>query len=93
MNTKLILLSATIGLFLYPCNGQNFDKALYPKPVIQSNQPATNWKDAFLSGNGLLGAMVFGNPLYDTIIFNHHQYVCPDGGPQPTLLSCYNHRL
>ncbi|UUU30555.1 glycoside hydrolase family 95 protein [Streptomyces sp. CA-210063] len=42
--------------------------------------PATRWEDAFLSGNGRHGAMVFGDPNDDRVIVNHHTLVRPNGG-------------
>ncbi|WP_257004979.1 glycoside hydrolase family 95 protein [Streptomyces sp. Tue6028] len=41
--------------------------------------PAARWEDAFLSGNGTHGAMVFGDPNGDRIIVNHHRLVRPNG--------------
>ncbi|MEU1197559.1 glycoside hydrolase N-terminal domain-containing protein [Streptomyces sp. NPDC005813] len=41
--------------------------------------PAGRWEDAFLSGNGTHGAMVFGDPNSDRIIVNHHRLVRPNG--------------
>ncbi|WP_435221435.1 glycosyl hydrolase family 95 catalytic domain-containing protein [Streptomyces sp. Tue6028] len=41
--------------------------------------PAARWEDAFLSGNGTHGAMVFGDPNSDRIIVNHHRLVRPNG--------------
>jgi hypothetical protein len=41
--------------------------------------PATRWEDAFLSGNGTHGAMVFGDPNDDRVIVNHHRLVRPNG--------------
>ncbi|MBO1330865.1 glycoside hydrolase N-terminal domain-containing protein [Streptomyces sp. VRA16 Mangrove soil] len=45
--------------------------------------PAARWEDAFLSGNGRHGALVFGDPHDDRVIVTHHALVRPDGGPQP----------
>jgi hypothetical protein len=42
--------------------------------------PATRWEDAFLSGNGHHGAMVFGDPNDDRVIVTHHTLVRPNGG-------------
>ncbi|MFG3496661.1 glycoside hydrolase N-terminal domain-containing protein [Streptomyces sp. NPDC047886] len=39
--------------------------------------PAGRWEDAFLSGNGRHGAMVFGDPEDDRVIVNHHALVLP----------------
>ncbi|MFJ4833122.1 glycosyl hydrolase family 95 catalytic domain-containing protein [Streptomyces sp. NPDC088747] len=41
--------------------------------------PAARWEDAFLSGNGTHGAMVFGDPNDDRVIVNHHSLVRPNG--------------
>jgi hypothetical protein len=41
--------------------------------------PAARWEDAFLSGNGTHGAMVFGDPNSDRVIVNHHALVRPNG--------------
>lgn len=45
--------------------------------------PATRWEDAFLSGNGTHGALVFGDPHDGRVIVTHHALVRPDGGPPP----------
>ncbi|MCL8017630.1 glycoside hydrolase N-terminal domain-containing protein [Streptomyces sp. AS02] len=41
--------------------------------------PAARWEDAFLSGNGRHGVMVFGDPIVDRVIVNHHTLVRPNG--------------
>ncbi|MGW0706989.1 glycosyl hydrolase family 95 catalytic domain-containing protein [Streptomyces sp. NPDC002643] len=41
--------------------------------------PAARWEDAFLTGNGRHGAMVFGDPYDERIIVNHHTLVRPNG--------------
>ena len=42
--------------------------------------PADRWEDAFLSGNGRHGALVFGDPNNDRVIVTHHTLVRPNGG-------------
>ena len=42
-------------------------------------RPADNWEFAFVSGNGRLGAMVFGDPADETIIANHCRLFMPLG--------------
>ncbi|MET9902255.1 glycoside hydrolase N-terminal domain-containing protein [Streptomyces sp. NPDC006446] len=42
-------------------------------------RPAARWEDAFLSGNGTHGAMVFGDPNDDRVIVNHHRLIRPNG--------------
>jgi len=42
--------------------------------------PAARWEDAFLSGNGRHGTLVFGDPNCDRVIVTHHSLVRPNGG-------------
>ncbi|MEU9589907.1 glycoside hydrolase N-terminal domain-containing protein [Streptomyces sp. NPDC048193] len=42
-------------------------------------EPAARWEDAFLSGNGHHGALVFGDPQADRVVVTHHTLVRPDG--------------
>jgi alpha-L-fucosidase 2 len=37
------------------------------------NQPATRWEDAIPTGNGPLGALVFGHVVQDWVLLNHHR--------------------
>ncbi|MET9441689.1 glycoside hydrolase N-terminal domain-containing protein [Streptomyces sp. NPDC006610] len=39
--------------------------------------PAARWEDAFLSGNGRHGALVFGDPNVDRVVVTHHTLVRP----------------
>jgi hypothetical protein len=50
-----------------------------PAHGIHDTAPADRWEDAFLSGNGEYGIMVFGHPHRERIIHNHHRYVLPNG--------------
>ncbi|WP_329619925.1 glycoside hydrolase family 95 protein [Streptomyces sp. NBC_01255] len=40
--------------------------------------PAARWEDAFLTGNGRHGALVFGDPEDDRVIVTHHTLVRPN---------------
>lgn len=40
-------------------------------------EPAARWEDAFLSGNGRHGVMMFGNPNDERVVVNHHTLVRP----------------
>ncbi|MGW8064397.1 glycosyl hydrolase family 95 catalytic domain-containing protein [Streptomyces ziwulingensis] len=42
-------------------------------------EPAARWEDAFLTGNGHHGALVFGDPNADRVVVTHHTLVRPDG--------------
>ncbi len=50
-----------------------------PKRGIWTDQPASRWEDALVSGNGRHGVMVFGDPVHDTIIGNHCRLYLPQG--------------
>ncbi|MFJ5839572.1 glycosyl hydrolase family 95 catalytic domain-containing protein [Streptomyces shenzhenensis] len=43
-------------------------------------RPAGRWEDAFLTGNGHHGALVFGDPVDDRIVVTQHTLVRPNGG-------------
>ncbi|MEY9968832.1 alpha-L-fucosidase 2 [Streptacidiphilus sp. MAP12-16] len=60
-----------------------------PVHSIHDEQPADRWEDAFLSGNGEYGIMVFGHPHRERIVHNHHRYVLPNGslGMQPPAVA------
>ncbi|MEK7474665.1 MAG: glycoside hydrolase N-terminal domain-containing protein [Candidatus Coatesbacteria bacterium] len=50
-----------------------------PKHGTVSTTPATAWEHAFVSGNGRMGAMVFGDPANELIIANHSRLFLPLG--------------
>ncbi|MFF8280104.1 glycoside hydrolase N-terminal domain-containing protein [Streptomyces lateritius] len=51
-------------------------------------QPAARWEDAFLSGNGRHGALVFGDPNVERVVVTHHSLVRPHGSnPRPPQLA------
>ena len=50
-----------------------------------SDKPATDWQQALVSGNGVIGAMIYGQPLDETIILNHAELYMPLHEPLPPL--------
>ena len=44
-----------------------------------TTQPATRWEAGFLTGNGRMGAIVFGQPANETIVLNHCRMYRPLG--------------
>ncbi|WP_051556665.1 glycosyl hydrolase family 95 catalytic domain-containing protein [Alkalihalobacterium bogoriense] len=44
---------------------------------MKSMMPATAWEEALITGNGTMGALVFGQPLQETVIFNHERLYEP----------------
>jgi hypothetical protein len=64
----------------------------FPTRGFVSARPAGRWEDALISGNGKMGAMVFGHPLEERIILSHERLFLPWRAPLPpvdteTLLS------
>ncbi|MEW1832629.1 glycoside hydrolase N-terminal domain-containing protein [Streptomyces sp. NPDC088196] len=57
--------------------------------------PAARWEDAFLSGNGHHGVLVFGDPNDDRVIVTHHTLVRPNGAEhaRPPHLAAELHAL
>jgi len=52
-----------------------------PKRGFISSEPAETWEQGLISGNGTLGANVFGRPLDETIVFTHERLFLPMGSP------------
>jgi len=68
-----------VGGALVDLSSQNIPTA-FAAPAARSSfdsSAASNWEDAFLSGNGRYGIMVYGNPLSETVIFNDHKFDQP----------------
>ena len=63
--------------------------AAEPRPAPErgfvSSQPAANWENALVSGNGKFGALVFGQPLDETIVLNHARLFMPLHEPLPPV--------
>ncbi|MDQ0686595.1 alpha-L-fucosidase 2 [Streptomyces achromogenes] len=56
-----------------------FDGADGPAHGTWERRPAARWEDAFLSGNGRHGALVFGDPHDERVVVTHHTLVRPNG--------------
>ena len=53
--------------------------SLMPRHGTVSIQPAQKWEEALASGNGILGALLYGDPRRDTLIVNHCKLWLPAG--------------
>jgi hypothetical protein len=53
--------------------------ALMPKHGTVSIEPAKNWDDGLAEGNGNMGAMLYGNPVNETLLVNHCKLWLPAG--------------
>ncbi len=74
MNPSLLMLLIATGSPLL---------AAAPERGFVSRQPATAWEQALITGNGKLGAMVYGTPNDETIILNHGRLYLPLNQPLP----------
>ena len=50
-----------------------------------SEKPAEDWTKAIVTGNGVMGAMVFGEPLDETIVMNRANLWLPINKPLPPV--------
>jgi len=59
------------------------ENALLPVPArgFLSSQPAQNWEEGLITGNGRLGLNVFSRPNEERIIFTHEELFMPMGEP------------
>ena len=53
--------------------------AVAPLRGTASTEPAKSWERAFVTGNGRMGAMVYGRPDHETIVANHCRLFLPLG--------------
>jgi hypothetical protein len=55
-----------------------------PERGMHDTSPAASWSEGFRTGNGECGAVLYGAPAMEKVIFNHHRLVLPDGPLLPT---------
>lgn len=58
---------------------------IVPERGFVSSQPAQTWDNALVSGNGKFGALVYGQPLDETIVLNHARLFMPLHEPLPPV--------
>jgi hypothetical protein len=56
-----------------------------PERGYISSEPAHQWEEAMISGNGKMGAMVMGLPIQETIILSHEKLFLPWEKPIPPV--------
>ena len=50
-----------------------------PRRGATTTAPAARWEECMLTGNGRMGAMVFGRPYDETVVINHCKLYLPRG--------------
>ena len=53
--------------------------ALMPSHGTVSIAPAQKWEDSLATGNGIMGALLAGDPAHETVIVNHCKLWLPLG--------------
>ncbi|WP_299577988.1 glycoside hydrolase N-terminal domain-containing protein [uncultured Sunxiuqinia sp.] len=61
---QLVLLALVLFIQIGSFAQKNFNGTI-------TNQPATRWEEAMVTGNGVMGAMMYGDPYQETIVINH----------------------
>ena len=80
----LYFLTLILGIFSGCQSLPDASHKLIPHRGVSSSVAATRWDYGFLTGNGNIGAVVFGQPQEETIIFNHGRLYLPQ--PRPPLV-------
>jgi hypothetical protein len=65
-----------------------------PEHGFVSRLPASKWEESMITGNGTIGALVFGDPLNERIILSHEKLFLPEYPPTaPPPLHKYLERI
>lgn len=79
--TGLRTLSTALGLSLLTVMNSTAQSLPSPERGFVSSQPASNWEEGLICGNGTLGMVAFSDPLDERIIFSHEELFMPMGAP------------
>ncbi|MEI8290103.1 MAG: glycoside hydrolase N-terminal domain-containing protein [Verrucomicrobiota bacterium] len=74
-----------LAALLIACLAAQAEHPIAPERGFTSSVAATNWEYALTSGNGKFGALVFGQPLDETIVLNHARLFMPLCEPLPPV--------
>lgn len=77
---KILIFLTFLSLSL-TMTAKEIELSSHPQRGVYSTRPARNWEESVVTGNGVMGAMVAGNPYHETIIFNHAQLFLPLNEP------------
>lgn len=68
---KKILIYCVIAFSFWSCKSEMHNGAMLPERGFHSDRPAKIWEESLVSGNGIMGAMVMGDPYQESIVLNH----------------------
>ncbi len=98
---RTILIAALVAVWLPPAGAAegpagdpphtaaDTRDARIPARGVASSTPASRWDYGFLTGNGRIGAVVYGAPTKETIVFNHERLYLPHRRPEIPDLGQY----
>jgi len=72
---------AVVGVHTRPIVSAQDEELRVPERGFVSSEPADSWEQGLLSGNGSIGASVFGRPLDETVVFSHKRMFVPERPP------------
>ena len=75
-NTRISTIVALLACYCLP--GSATADGL-PTHGAHSTTPAAKWESAFVTGNGRMGALIFGGPGSETVVANHCRLFLPLG--------------
>ena len=64
------------------CKTEINDVGNVPERGFHSNRPANIWEESLVTGNGVMGAMVMGDPYRESIVLNHALLYLPIHSPR-----------
>lgn len=82
---SIIIYIFLISLMIFRVNAQIIKPSKPPERGFVSIKAAEKWDQALVSGNGKYGALVFGQPLDETIVLNHARLFMPLYEPIPPV--------
>ncbi len=75
----MVELNRLLGTALLACITSSTLAESLPAKGAASSVPASRWEEAFVTGNGRMGAMLFGDPQNETLVVNHCRLFLPLG--------------
>ena len=68
---KKILIYCVIAFSFWSCKSEMHNGAMLPERGFHSDRPAKIWEESLVSGNGIMGAMVMGDPYQESIVLTY----------------------
>ena len=79
---RIFFLCCVAVFSLLSCKTEVNDVGNVPERGFHSNRPANIWEESLVTGNGVMGAMVMGDPYRESIVLNHALLYLPIHSPR-----------